>query len=145
MHINEAIFRINKTQGKSLTTAIVRQTPTNEQEYLDPSFVSWSIGVDEMNTVIEGTLPEGHPTWDEIKAVSDQIYAEQEYYSYVRPRQKEYPPVGNYIDAMIKGDQAAMDAHKEACLAVKAKYPKPETKPEHMNDPDYPGLDPWLL
>ena len=37
----------------------------------------------------------------------------------------EYPPSSDYLDAVVKGDQAQMQAYIDACLAVKAKYPKP--------------------
>jgi hypothetical protein len=30
----------------------------------------------------------------------------------------------DYIDGVVKGDQAQIDAYVAACLAVKAKYPK---------------------
>jgi hypothetical protein len=45
---------------------------------------------------------------------------------YKRQRAAEYPPVTDYIDGVVKGDQAQIDAYIAACLAVKAKYPKPE-------------------
>lgn len=44
---------------------------------------------------------------------------------YVMQRQMEYPPMVDYLDGMVKGDQAQIDAYIAACLAVKAKYPKP--------------------
>lgn len=31
----------------------------------------------------------------------------------------------DYLDAVVKGDQVAINAYIEKCLAVKAKYPKP--------------------
>lgn len=45
---------------------------------------------------------------------------------YQRRRAAEYPPITDYIDGVVKGDQAQIDAYIDACLAVKAKYPKPE-------------------
>jgi hypothetical protein len=45
---------------------------------------------------------------------------------YVEKRRAEYPPITDYIDGVVKGDQAQIDAYIAACLAVKAKYPKPE-------------------
>jgi len=44
-------------------------------------------------------------------------------------RAAEYPPASDYLDAVVKGDQAAIDAYVEACWAVKAKYPKPVATP----------------
>jgi hypothetical protein len=46
--------------------------------------------------------------------------------AYKHQRAAEYPPVTDYIDGVVKGDQAQIDAYIAACLAVKAKYPKPE-------------------
>lgn len=40
-------------------------------------------------------------------------------------RTKEYPPMSDYVDAMVKGDDAAIEAYKTKCLEIKAKYPKP--------------------
>ena len=40
-------------------------------------------------------------------------------------RSSEYPPMADYIDGIVKGDQAQVQAYIDACLAVKAKYPKP--------------------
>jgi hypothetical protein len=44
---------------------------------------------------------------------------------YKRSRASEYPSINDYIDGVVKGDQAQIDAYIAACLAVKAKYPKP--------------------
>ena len=43
-------------------------------------------------------------------------------YKYARAR--EYPPITDYIDGVVKGDQAQIDKYIADCLAVKAKYPK---------------------
>lgn len=45
--------------------------------------------------------------------------------TYADYRRAEYPPPADYLDAIVKGDQAALDAYVAKCLAVKAKYPKP--------------------
>jgi hypothetical protein len=45
---------------------------------------------------------------------------------YQRDRAAEYPPAADYLDGIVKGDQAQIQAYINACLAVKAKYPKPE-------------------
>jgi len=46
---------------------------------------------------------------------------------YQRDRAAEYPSINNYIDGVVKGDQAQVQEYIDACLAVKAKYPKPST------------------
>jgi len=48
---------------------------------------------------------------------------------YARKRAAEYPPVTDYLDGMVKGDQAQMDKYIADCLAVKAKYPKLKSQP----------------
>jgi len=45
--------------------------------------------------------------------------------TYADKRKAEYPPMEEYLDAVVKGDQEAIDAYIAACQAVKAKYPKP--------------------
>jgi hypothetical protein len=43
-------------------------------------------------------------------------------------RQAEYPSLGEFADAFVKmqnGDSLQMEAYVTACMAVKAKYPKP--------------------
>jgi hypothetical protein len=44
--------------------------------------------------------------------------------TYAQKRAAEYPPMSDYLDGVVKGDQAQIDAYVAACLAVKAKYPK---------------------
>jgi hypothetical protein len=44
--------------------------------------------------------------------------------AYKRKRAAEYPLITDYLDGVVKGDQAQIDAYVAACLAVKAKYPK---------------------
>jgi predicted PolB exonuclease-like 3'-5' exonuclease len=45
--------------------------------------------------------------------------------TYADKRKAEYPPIENYIDGVVKGDQTQIDNYITECLAVKAKYPKP--------------------
>jgi hypothetical protein len=44
--------------------------------------------------------------------------------AYKAKRASEYPPITDYIDGVVKGDQAQIDKYIADCLAVKAKYPK---------------------
>jgi hypothetical protein len=45
-------------------------------------------------------------------------------HAYIAKRAKQYPPITDYIDGVVKGDQAQIDKYIADCLAVKAKYPK---------------------
>ena len=44
--------------------------------------------------------------------------------TYAQKRANEYPPMTDYLDGVVKGDQAQIDKYIADCLAVKAKYPK---------------------
>lgn len=44
--------------------------------------------------------------------------------AYKPKRAAEYPPIADYLDAIVKGDQAQIQKYIDDCLAVKAKYPK---------------------
>ena len=57
-------------------------------------------------------------------AVAVQKYVDD--HAYIAKRAAEYPPITDYLDAVVKGDQEAIDAYIAACQAVKTKYPKPE-------------------
>jgi hypothetical protein len=43
---------------------------------------------------------------------------------YSEKRRLSYPPFTDYLDGVVKGDQAQIDKYIADCLAVKAKYPK---------------------
>ena len=44
--------------------------------------------------------------------------------AYIAKRQAEYPSFIDYLDGVVKGDQAQIDKYIVDCQAVKAKYPK---------------------
>lgn len=45
--------------------------------------------------------------------------------TYAMQRLAEYPPMADYLDGIVKGDQKQIATYIAACKAVKAKYPKP--------------------
>ena len=81
---------------------------------LNPSVVTvrGDVAYDANNNVV---------TYD---AVAVQKYVDD--HAYIAKRAAEYPPITDYLDAVVKGDQEAIDAYIAACQAVKTKYPKPE-------------------
>ena len=78
----------------------------------------------DYSTVIWIKEPDTIPTEAEITAEVARLQAEYDAQSYARSRASEYPPITDYIDGVVKGDQAQIDAYIAACQAVKAKYPK---------------------
>ena len=57
----------------------------------------------------------------DMDAVNAWVDPDQYKYS----RAKAYPPMTDYLDGVVKGDQAQIDAYIAACLAVKSENPKP--------------------
>jgi hypothetical protein len=45
-------------------------------------------------------------------------------HAYIAKRAAEYPSVTDYLDGLVKNDQAQIDKYIADCQAVKAKYPK---------------------
>ena len=45
-------------------------------------------------------------------------------HAYIAKRASEYPPMTDYLDAIVKNDQAQIDKYIADCLAIKAKFPK---------------------
>ena len=75
--------------------------PTTEQEYNSVDwFGDWQ-----------------KPAWGELQVKINELSVQVN-------RAKEYPPITDYIDGIVKGDQAQIDKYIADCLAVKVKYPK---------------------
>lgn len=76
----------------------------------------------------EGQVPfttEEVAEWEVKQAVILAQQSELAKTQYQRDRAKEYPSINDYIDGVVKGDQAQIQAYIDACLAVKLKFPKP--------------------
>ena len=58
----------------------------------------------------------------EIDLALVNAWVDPEAYKYQRA--KEYPPMTDYLDGIVKGDNAQVQAYIDACNAVKNKYPK---------------------
>ena len=61
---------------------------------------------------------------NEVAYDKDAVQAYVDAHAYIAKRASEYPPITDYIDGIVKGDQAQIDKYIADCLAVKAKYPK---------------------
>lgn len=65
------------------------------------------------------------PSEEVILAEINRLKLEYDGLEYQRLRAAEYPDFREYLDGIVKGDQKQIDEYIAACLAVKAKYPKP--------------------
>jgi hypothetical protein len=61
---------------------------------------------------------------NEVSYDKDAVQAYVDAHAYIAKRAAEYPPITDYIDGVVKGDQTQIDKYIADCLAVKAKYPK---------------------
>ncbi len=73
--------------------------------------------IQENNTVRDATPEETAEILADIATYEKTAYASK--------RSNEYPPIVDYIDGVVKGDQAQVQAYIDACLAVKKRFPKP--------------------
>jgi hypothetical protein len=58
--------------------------------------------------------------WVEVELTNDEKLSRV-----LAARAEAYPPMSDYLDGVVKGDQAQIDKYISDCLAVKLKYPKP--------------------
>ena len=61
---------------------------------------------------------------NEVAYDKDAAQAYVDAHAYIAKRASEYPPITDYIDGVVKGDQAQIDKYIADCLAVKARHPK---------------------
>ena len=74
------------------------------------------------------TIDEGTGAFDaqgnKVEIDMDAVNAWVDPNAYKAKRIAEYPSMTDYLDGVVKGDQAQIDKYIADCLAVKAKYPK---------------------
>jgi len=67
---------------------------------------------------------EAKPSDTEIANEVTRLQAEYDAKEYQRKRKAEYPPMADYLDAIVKGDDTQKQKYIDDCKAVKEKYPK---------------------
>lgn len=80
-----------------------------------------------MKKILNGEVIE--MTEEEVSARLAEIESEKALITataYIHKRRDAYPPITDYLDGIVKGDQSQIDAYIAACQAVKLKYPKAE-------------------
>ena len=61
---------------------------------------------------------------NEVAYDKSAVQAYVDAHAYIAKRASEYPNITDYIDGVVKGDQAQIDKYIADCLAVKARHPK---------------------
>ena len=74
---------------------------------------------------VNGMVPFTAEEEIEADAMAVSLQADQDRLACQVNRAVAYPPMADYLDGIVKGDTAQVQAYIDACLAVKAKYPKP--------------------
>jgi hypothetical protein len=101
---------------------IVDVTYIDDVSVLDVKYGIKSMLIDNILKDMSGnniTLP------SDIEEKRQELIQEHNALNYQRRRKLEYPPITDYLDGVVKGNQEQIDAYIEKCLEVKSKYPKP--------------------
>lgn len=86
----------------------------------------WSVDGNSYQGLVWLDKNQTQPTLKEVQQEIQRLQADYDSKEYQRKRAAEYPPITDYLDAVVKGDLSQQQAYIDACLAIKAKYPKPE-------------------
>lgn len=110
-------MEINNTEKVfGLVDAILSLTPKAQ----------WTLTGDEYSGLDWISEDISKPAEGDLRDEAARLQTEYDALEYQRLRAPEYPDFKEYLDGVVKGDQAQIDAYIAACQAVKDKYPKPE-------------------
>jgi len=104
--ITKAILNINPSAEVKVDAVDGKSNPT-----LDEATITWHNNTSEISKV-------------DIQTKLDELQAEYDALAYSRKRKAEYPDIYDYIDGVVKSDQAQIDKYIADSQAVKDKYPK---------------------
>lgn len=90
---------------------------------LRPS-AEWTLTNNSYENLVWLDKHQSKPEEFEIKSELERLETLFDSLKYQRDRSAEYPPITDYLDGVVKGDQAQIDKYIADCQAVKAKYPK---------------------
>ena len=99
-----------------VTDAIKALNPTAEvvvrgDNDIDNCVIEWYNGTPEISKA-------------DIQTKLTELKTEYDSQDYARKRQAEYPDIYDYMDGIVKNDQAQIDKYIADCQAVKDKYSK---------------------
>jgi hypothetical protein len=90
------------------------KSPDNSVHFLDDDSFAHLLPIGSIQITDEEAATIRAATQAEVQATK----------TYAQKRAAEYPPMTDYLDGVVKGDQAQIAKYIADCQAVKAKYPK---------------------
>lgn len=120
---NYTIGQLRKDNPQTSFPSQIPESLLNEYGVFKVEHTSYpDVGIDKNVTEGQPELVDG--VWKQVWVVTD-VSPEEHLARVLAARAAEYPPMSEYLDGVVKGDQAQIDKYIADCLAVKAKYPKP--------------------
>ena len=96
---------------------VERQGPSGEAEHSWQGYLLLVPFLSELELdAAIAALPKGDYSADKQAALTEAVH---------EARRAAYPPIEEYIDGVVKGDAAQVDAYKAKCLDVKKLFPLP--------------------
>jgi hypothetical protein len=88
----------------------------------DAQFMCWENDYNRITWNDSNT--KSKPSLDELETAWAAVEANEKAMAYKEQRVSAYPPMTDYLDGIVKADNAQVQKYIDDCLAVKAKYPK---------------------
>lgn len=97
------------------------------EDWYNSNDLRW-VPITGADQVIHGDEPKGTApiSYADLKTQCETKFTKE---CYQRFRKAEYPPVEDYLDAVVKDDATAKQAYIDRCKAIKTKYAKDMTHP----------------
>lgn len=87
---------------------------------------NWSIIGDDYLSLTWADENSEPPSEEDLKNEIIRLEAEWQSKVYQRLRESEYPDFREYLDGIVKNDQAQINKYIADCIAIKEKYPEPK-------------------
>lgn len=106
-------------------SSIADADPLEDGNFLIPAFATEKEPLPQ-KTGYAVKFKDGNWAYEEIVpfVIDQEIPEPKPVLTYAQKRALEYPDFRDYLDGIVKGDQAQIQNYIDACLAVKQKYPK---------------------
>ena len=107
---------VTKTETHTESNTTIISTDARVKEFFKPLEDGYRLEFTTEGLPLIVAIPV--PTAEEIAELATNAYKDK--------RAEEYPPMSDYLDGIVKGDQVQIDKYISDCQAVKDKYPKGE-------------------